>query len=111
MQHTIGGCKPIGLLQPRCYGTFCRVPSMIGTASYDLARQLQMPQDPQGRWQVLRLLQPARRREERSEGNFQASLFDEGAAREPAAVRGRSHGQEGRHRRGIEMAEDAQTAA
>jgi aconitate hydratase len=38
-----------------------------------------MPQDPQGRQQDLRLLQPARRREERSEGNFQAALFDEGA--------------------------------
>src|SRR5215813_13762452 len=54
-------------------------------SSHDLARQLQMPKDPQGRRQDLRLLQPACRREERSQGDFQAALLDEGAAREPAA--------------------------
>src|ERR1700724_2107736 len=57
----------------------------IGISSHDLARQLQKPEDPQGRRQDLRLLQTAYRREKRSEGNFQAALFDEGALGKPAA--------------------------
>src|SRR4029077_12565587 len=56
-----------------------------GIASHDLARQLQMPKNPEGWRQDLRLLQPGRRREKRSEGNLQASLFDEGAAGKPPA--------------------------
>src|SRR6266702_7166348 len=71
---------------------------------HDLARQLQMQKDPQGRRQDLCLLQPAHGREEWSEGNFETPLFDEGPARKPPPQRGRPDGQEGRHRRGIEVA-------
>jgi len=39
-----------------------------------------VPEDSQGRRQDLRLLQPAHRREERSEGDIETSLFHEGAA-------------------------------
>src|SRR3954467_6854998 len=99
MQHTIGACKPIWLPMLRCYGTFAGYPSMmIGTASHDLARQFQVPQDPQGWRQDIRVLQPARCREERSEGHLETALFDEGPAGKSAALRRRPHGQEGRHR-------------
>ena len=70
-----------------------------------------MPQDHEGRRQVLRLLQPAPGREERTEGYFEAAVFDEGSAREPAAQRGRPHRQEGRHRCGVEVAEEAPARA
>src|SRR3984957_11906301 len=90
-----------------CYSTPAGYDRQFGIASHDLSRQLQMPETPQGWWQDLRLLQPARRREERSEGDRQASLFDEGAVGEPPAQRGRPHRQEGRYRRGFEMAEEA----
>src|SRR5215475_13075429 len=88
-----------------------RVSLTIGISSHDLARQLQMPEDPQGRRQDLRLLQPARRREEWSQGDFEAALLDEGAAGKSAAQRGRPLGQEGRHRRRLEVAEEAQARA
>src|ERR1700741_2091043 len=71
---------------------------------HDLARQLQMQKDPQGRRQDICLLQPAHGREEWSQGNFETSLLDEGPAREPAPQRGRPLGQEGGHRRGVQMA-------
>src|SRR4030081_1509019 len=104
MQHTIRGCKPSG----QASLTVFRYPlpgiTMNWIASHDLARQLQVPEDPQGRWQDLRLLQPARRREEWSEGNFQAPLFHEGAAGKPAAQRRWPHRQERGHRRGLEVA-------
>src|SRR3981189_3818393 len=107
MQPTIRGRKPSG----QASLTVFRYPSpgitMNWIASHDLARQLQMPEDPQGRWQDLRLLQPAGRREKWSDGNFQTPLFHEGAAGKPAAQRGRPHRQEGRNSGGCEVAEKA----
>ena len=47
----------------------------------------------------LRLLQPARRREERARRHFAPALLAEGAAREPAPPRGRPHGHRRRHPR------------
>ena len=63
----------------------------------DLARQLPMPQDAEGR-QELRLLSSARGRGERPRRDLAASLFAEGAARKSAAPRRRAHGHQGRHR-------------
>src|SRR5260364_307533 len=60
-----------------------RVYRSIGIPTHDLARQLQVSQDPQGRNEELHLLQLAHSREERSQGHLQAALLDEGAAREP----------------------------
>src|SRR5579872_2047701 len=57
----------------------------IRIASHDLARQLQVPKDPQDWWQDLCLLQPARRRKKRAEGHRQAALFHEGAFGESPA--------------------------
>ena len=50
------------------------------------------------RRQDVHLLFAARGREERPRRHLQAALLDEGAAREPAAPRGRPHRHQGRHR-------------
>ena len=51
-----------------------------------IARHLQMPQDPQGRSQDLRVFLPARRGEERARRHLQAAHLAQGADREPAAA-------------------------
>ena len=63
-----------------------------------LSQQLQCPPDPSGRRQDLYLLLPRRGREERPQGHLEAALLHEGAAREPAALRGWPHGHQGRYR-------------
>ena len=92
------------------YHRLCPAPGME-TDAHDFARQLQMLQDPQGRQQDLRLLQPAGRREERAQGHFPPAVLAEGAAGEPAAQRRRPHGDQGRHPGGRRMAEDQDVGA
>ena len=70
-----------------------------------IARHLQMPQDPQGRGQDLRVFLPARRREERTGRHLQAARLAQGADREPAALRGRPQRQGRRHPRRGRVAE------
>src|SRR5260370_2563583 len=60
-----------------------------GTNQDDFARQLQVLQDPQGRNQDLRLLQPARGRAEWLEGNFAPAVLAVGAAAESPSARAR----------------------
>src|SRR5262245_56998261 len=56
-------------------------PAFLGwSLPHGIARQLQMLQDPEGRQQDLRLLQFARRREERPQGHFTSPVLAEGAA-------------------------------
>src|SRR3974390_615807 len=111
-QPTICSCLLIGQTSPPVLEyPLAGITDNSGIASHDLARQLQMPKNPQGWRQDLRLLQPARRREKRSEGNLQASLFDEGAAGKPLAQRRRAHRQEGRHSRSLQVAEEARARA
>ena len=62
--------------------------------------QLQIPQNPQGRQQDLCLFQPHGGGKERAQGHFEAALFDEGAAGKSAALRGRQHRHQKRHRGG-----------
>src|SRR4029079_19201831 len=50
-----------------------------------IARQLQVPQDPQGRSQDVRVLLASRRREERAGRHLQAADLPQGPDREPAA--------------------------
>ena len=71
-----------------------------------LSRQLQVPQDPEGRRQDLRIFLAARCREERPGRHLQAALLPQGADREPAAARGRPLGQGRRHPRRGRVAED-----
>ena len=54
--------------------------------------------------QDLCLFQPRGGGEERSQGHLEASLFDEGAAGKPAALRGRQDGHHGRHPGGGRLA-------
>ncbi len=70
-----------------------------------IARQLQMPHDPQGRQQNLRIFLPPRGRKERPRRHLQATLLPQGAAREPAAPRGWPLGQCRRHPRRGRLAE------
>ncbi len=65
-----------------------------------------MPQAAQGRVQDLRVLQPAGRGKERPERDFAAAVFAQGAAREPAAQRGRPHGHQRGHPGRRAMAQD-----
>ena len=69
----------------------------LGIARVKIARQLQLPQDAHRRRRRICLFQPDRGREERPDRHLPAALFDEGAAREPAAQRGRPLGHQGRH--------------
>ena len=75
------------------------------SAATRIARHLQVPQDPQGRGQDLRVFLPARRREERAGRHLQAAHLAQGADREPAAPRGRPQRQGRRHPRRGRVAE------
>ena len=66
-----------------------------GTARDEFPRQLQIPLHPYGAGQGLRLFLARKGREERARGHLAPALFDEGGAREPAALRGRGHRHQG----------------